>query len=305
MAKRVADPRSNQIEHYLDRSLRDVDSGSESRAEPSGPISPHSIGNWGNWECHGANDSSHRGGDRLATGGAAQLSSPSAARLVPGTAISFGAERGVELGVKRAMGSAEKSTEAALSGVVTALERSSASPTRRRGVHNIAQDLPEGSTFTANHRNGVVTKRVKEVIGRPGEQFRLSAADRERLGREIELATKRLRAELGSIVLPVRNDRGGQLRQPYVEGHVLEELHGIDALERADEAIGQALDRARTTLARRTHGATADGTWIRYADGWSVKIDHEASNFRFDGDGNLLAWFDPVVVRPPDGLRVD
>lgn len=167
-----------------------------------------------------------------------------------------------------------------------------------------ADPIGTGAFCEAFRSGDWVLKQVKSVVG-DREQFRLGPSDLERVAKEIERATKRLRSELGGRITPIKHEGGGLLRAPFAQGAVMEELMLMDELERASDDCAELRSAARDVLFRRTHGATRDGGAMIYLDGRSIWIDPEASNFRFDPhDGSVSSWFDPVVVRPPDALRV-
>ncbi len=174
------------------------------------------------------------------------------------------------------------------------------SPRELRALAMKGQRLGEGSFSEAWRLDGWVFKQIKSVIGRPPDCFELEPKDVERVAREIELGTKRLRSELGELVVPVRHEGEGLLRTPFVDALMQVELLEIEKLERASDAVCGVIARARRILARRSHGAILDGGSVLYPDGWRVWVDPERDNFRFHEDGTIAGWLDCLVVRPPD-----
>ncbi len=164
--------------------------------------------------------------------------------------------------------------------------------------------LDEGS-FSRVWRDGdEAVKEIKELVGHPDELYRLGDADRATLASHTAEFSNdvgdALRGRHGDVVPPMSVD-GREIRMAFVDdGLTFEQLRSIDA-GAADRAL---LGKDRLVAEANESLGLDYGVSGQLPDGHRVLVDPQMANFRFDENGNVVAWFDPVAVFPPERLRV-
>lgn len=148
--------------------------------------------------------------------------------------------------------------------------------------------LGEGAFSRAFKDGDHVRKEVKPTVNVDGKQVTLNAAQREELANITADFTNMAAKELPpGIVPPVEVVGPGVLRQPMVKGNTLEQLGPMERIRAGD----QMQEYMATIENRIGHQQSPDG--------WRVFPDRNTANFRFDKDGNVTSWFDPMGVHPP------
>lgn len=161
-----------------------------------------------------------------------------------------------------------------------------------------------GKAYAWRDGNDVI-KQMREVtkghsaIGSGDEiPVRLTPAQQAQLANDTVEFTNQVHGAMPDIVPKFTSSGAGQIRVPYVEGKTMDDLAreggvGVgSAHEAAYRAQQDAIARANGALGLR-NGETGE-----LASGSTVSIDDNPANFRFNADGSIKSWFDPVLVTP-------
>ncbi|MEM6732449.1 MAG: hypothetical protein AAF658_12900, partial [Myxococcota bacterium] len=92
----------------------------------------------------------------------------------------------------------------------------------------------------------------------------------------------------------------GRVRTQFVDGLTIEQLRELDpeAAVRASDIVQEIVPRAERLIGLEPGYGTGE-----LANGWRIGIDPEVWNFRFNADGQVVAWFDAIVTWPPESMR--
>jgi hypothetical protein len=158
--------------------------------------------------------------------------------------------------------------------------------------------LGEGAFSIAYLEGDTVVKEIKTIVKGVGDvPVELDAAGRARLASTTVEVTNELADKLGGGVIPAMTDAGnGVIRQPLAQGMTLEELRNVDVT-----AWLRAGDEMRDMTFRAAKAFELDGPeagFLETPDGWHILVDTNPANFRFDAQGNVVSWFDPIAVFP-------
>lgn len=160
----------------------------------------------------------------------------------------------------------------------------------------VRERLGEGAFSVAYREGDHVVKEIKDTVPGVGDvPVNLTQADKIRLANETAELTNDIAEALGDVVPRMEVVGDGVLRQPYVGGMTLDELMSTNpeaALRAAD-----AKDEALATAARRFGFDNPYESGVMEG-GWVAKVDDNPANFRFNEQGELTAWFDPVAIFP-------
>lgn len=160
--------------------------------------------------------------------------------------------------------------------------------------------LGEGSFSRAYKQGDNVIKEIKDTVrsnAYDNSLVKLTDAGRKQLAETQAEFHNELADAMPNIVPRVEVIGDGVLQQKYVDGLKLSDLQNsnADAAIRAGDQIREAVGKAN-----KEFGLDIDGTG-RLENGWEVQVDSNPANFRFDKDGNITSWFDPVAVYPKPG----
>jgi len=162
--------------------------------------------------------------------------------------------------------------------------------------------LGDGSFSVVRRDGDQVVKDIKSEVGRGDELYRLSDGDRAQLGDLTAEFSNDLRNAdgIGDLVPETRVSAPGQLRSDYMEGYTSEQLRRMNA-----DAFDSANTNANSLVTRaERHWDLDHGGSGELDGGWRVQVDDNMENFRFDADGNVTSWIDPVAVWPPKSRLV-
>jgi hypothetical protein len=179
------------------------------------------------------------------------------------------------------------------SGVGALAERPSTPPVPGARVR-----VGEGSFAIAYREGDMIVKEVKaKVIDSKSNPVEIDAADRARLAKMTVDFANQVGDGVAGRVPKLIDEGNGVMRQPVAQGMTIQELGAANpsALVRASNAMADIRFRAARILGLKD----PDMGYLETPDGWEIVIDHNESNFRFDRDGNIVSWFDPIAVYPP------
>ncbi|AKU94763.1 hypothetical protein AKJ09_01427 [Labilithrix luteola] len=156
--------------------------------------------------------------------------------------------------------------------------------------------LGEGAFSVAYREGDMVSKTIKDVVkDGNGVERALTLAEREKLAEyTAELTNNAADAVGGGLVPKLGVEPGGVLKQKYVEGMSLDDLKKVN-MDAFDRAVDQKTGLVRKV--EREFGLERDG-YLETPEGWHAIVDDNIANFKFDREGNVTSWFDPVAVFP-------
>jgi Flp pilus assembly pilin Flp len=207
-------------------------------------------------------------------------------------------------GVGDAAKAAIRGASAARSGSRVAEGAGHAAPSRARAPESGAQTasaaapiadtaLPGGTFSTVRREGDDVVKEIRETVEYGREPWHLSPAERAMVADTQAHYSNVLRdvPELAAIVPETRVTAPGVMRQRFVGGLDYHQLYARDralaerAVQNSKRITEVARRRLQDEMARRGPHAELD-----------VEIDTGYWNFRFDEQGRVTGWFDPVVI---------
>jgi hypothetical protein len=177
-----------------------------------------------------------------------------------------------------------------------------AGPLAKAGVRMAGDQLFLGEgTFSIAYKAGnQVIKVVKSTVPvGAGTPTTLTAAERATLAQRTVELTNKVSDGIGGGIVPKMDLIGyGMMRQPLAQGRTLAELkaqYGEKswAVLNAEESMDALTARASKVLGY-------DRATPLTPEGWEVHVDLvNTGNFRFDDNGNIVSWFDPVLIQKP------
>ncbi len=157
------------------------------------------------------------------------------------------------------------------------------------------EKIGEGATSVVYREGDNVRKVVKDEVAVDGGlgYAKITEAERDFLAKNSVEAGNQLHDAMPGIVPRSTSDKAGEIVQPFVGGMDKSQLKG-DALKNANKQQKDAIAKAEETLGLKPggHGEYPD-------NGFLVKVDPNSANFRFDKNGDITSWFDPVSIVPP------
>lgn len=155
--------------------------------------------------------------------------------------------------------------------------------------------LGEGAFSVAYREGEMVTKTIKDVVkDGAGVERALTLAEREKLAEYTAELTNEAADAVGGVVPKLGVEPGGVLKQQYVEGLSLDDLKKV-SMEAFDRGVEQKNGLVRKV--EKQFGLERDG-YLETPEGWHAMVDDNIANFKFDREGNVTSWFDPVAVFP-------
>jgi hypothetical protein len=103
---------------------------------------------------------------------------------------------------------------------------------------------------------------------------------------------------LGDVVPREEVVGKGVVKQKFSDGLTYDDIKrtgGWQAKKNATDQIKRLVAKAQKATDLPA-GATADAREV--PGGYAAKIDDNVTTFRFDQDGNVTSWFDPVILAP-------
>ena len=101
-------------------------------------------------------------------------------------------------------------------------------------------------------------------------------------------------------LVPSVTREGATLRQPLVDGQKFSDL-GLAAQETAERAMRETIGQAHNDLGMKWVGERlVHQEAPQLGNGLYVQIDTNPANFRFNADGTIKSWFDPIAVHSTD-----
>ncbi len=157
------------------------------------------------------------------------------------------------------------------------------------------EKIGEGATSIVYREGNNVRKVVKDEVAVDGGlgYAKITESERDFLAKNNVEVGNQLHDAMPGIVPRSTSDKAGEIVQPFVGGLDKSQLKG-DALKNANQQQKDAIAKAEETL-----GLTPGGHGEYPDNGFLVKVDPNSANFRFDKDGNVTSWFDPVAIVPP------
>ncbi len=148
--------------------------------------------------------------------------------------------------------------------------------------------------------NDYVVKEMSPVDAL-GKSISLNAADRAQLAEATVREINILREARPDLIPETVIQGPGFIRQTRVEGLTFEDLSNT-AKDRALVHMGDAVRDAENALGIKPYLLEDLAAGLpdpkRLANGWQRSIDYNKANFRFNADGSLKSWFDPVWIQP-------
>jgi hypothetical protein len=168
--------------------------------------------------------------------------------------------------------------------------------------------IGEGSFALVYREGDDAIKMIKRVVAGvedlPNGGFRtvkipLTNAERSLMS-SLVVENTNIVADALSTVPRMHLVRPGVMSQPFVEGLTFEQVRlvSVQSLDRAMAQMEAAQVRAARALGLDPQVRLGD-----FPNGWKIRVDHQRSNFRFDRDGNVTFWFDPVAIVPAKPVR--
>lgn len=139
--------------------------------------------------------------------------------------------------------------------------------------------------------NSVVTK-IGNVVEKEVKQG-------DAVARSLMLNVNRLASVFPGVVPPLSYVRDSTLQQNFSEGLNYSQVQalGADKGRRAMQEMSKYIAKARVALGQQLVGRTlSEFELIDTPEGTSLLVDHSSENFRFDSEGRVISWFDPVQV---------
>lgn len=180
-----------------------------------------------------------------------------------------------------------------------------------RAKKNAADETPSvdlGRGGTAQVRSYGDKKVLKEIdpLNSRGQSIVLNQADKERLTDELVADTNKVREALPKIVPKTEKAGPGTIVQDRVGGLTDDDLltRPYEVRVRAEREMDAAIEIAEKKMKEtgrytsKSHGPVDVFRMPQPGDKWEYEIDRNAANFRFDEQGRVTAWFDPIWIGP-------
>lgn len=158
--------------------------------------------------------------------------------------------------------------------------------------------IGSGSFADAYREGDDVIKIIRSEVGHGTEIWRLSDEDRAHLARvQVEFMQDLREADdIGSLIPPASIEGPGKIRSKFIDGKTMADLSGDAKIFAIDEATS-FVSKANRYFGL-SHGETGE-----LDGGWRVLVDDNMENFRFNADGSIAGWIDPIAIFPPDSKR--
>lgn len=155
--------------------------------------------------------------------------------------------------------------------------------------------LGTGAQSFVRGNEDFVVKRLRRVQFAKTSPSIVTRLERQDLADRMVEVNSRLRERLGTLIPEMESPRPGVLVQRRVDGESFEEL-SESAAKRAQSEMAALEKKANSALGTSTDEAVLEAATA----GYRVLVDDNPANFRFNPDGSVKHWFDPVTVSIDD-----